>query len=89
MTTATAAVSREMLEDRYEGVMLGGTHDGDVWEQDASELWVRLHDTLGEIIQRVSRQTGDGRGFDTIRSELHETIKAEVIRLIDEKGMAE
>lgn len=77
MTTATAtAVSREVLEDRYEGLILD-VHDGDA---DWTDLQHQLSDVLGTLAQRTARCHRDD--VSPINEQLYIIIRDHIINQI-------
>jgi hypothetical protein len=79
MATATApAITRDMLEDRYVGLL----HDGN----NPSELQDRLDDVLWDLVAGVARRATKGPEADTSDHPFDEGIvdrcEAEVRRII-------
>lgn len=84
MTTATApAITREILEDRYEGLILD-VHDGDFGER--TKLHLKLSNALGILAQRTARCHRDD--VSQIQDELYPIVREYIIRRIVELDLA-
>lgn len=81
MTTATASrVSREILEDRYDGLMavIDDDDPGGVW----SELRTNLHGVLVQIVTGTARCHGDDTS--ALVNEVQHLIRERIITSLDE-----
>ncbi|HUG47498.1 MAG TPA: hypothetical protein VMP67_03695 [Candidatus Limnocylindria bacterium] len=79
-----AKVSREILEDRYEGLIYVGV--------DNSKLQERLFRVIGDILVGLThtihdQENGLWAGRD-LESDLNQAIREAAIRLVDEAGAA-
>jgi hypothetical protein len=87
MATATASrISRETLEDRYQGLMFIGTGEPPLENWDWAKPQQRLSAALTDIVGNVARCHYDDVG--QINDELRDIIREHVIRRIDELGLA-
>ncbi len=90
--TNTTPIPREVLEDRWTTATIAPWRPG-LW----SKLGERLHATVEELVERVAmidmhleanRATPEGNRYPDLVLELELVIRTELIRRLDERGLA-
>lgn len=85
-TQTAAKVSRESLEDRYNGLMLAGLNPSKLQEKLDGVTW-GIVDGLSRLPYRTMEESTE-RGVDRLIDEVQALIREHVIRRVDELGLA-
>jgi hypothetical protein len=92
MATATApAVSRETLEERWRGLVILTSPNAMAGRPhvENSKLWDKLDGALARLVYGLAMNDTQQEAADSIVSNLHQTIRENAIRLVNEAGIAD